>query len=196
MHEHAELGVAAHWTYKEGGSRDAQYERKIEWVRQLLEPQDTSNDERPRLPRAHAHGAVRRSRLCADAEGRSRRPAPRRNAARLRLPRAHRPWVIVAAERRSTAASCRSTYTLQNGEIVEIITGKQEAPEPRLACARAGLSRSARSRAKVRAWFRKQEAEQPSQAGVGSCAPLRKRVLTSRSPPSTTPRQWPLTGGN
>ncbi|MGH8208128.1 MAG: HD domain-containing protein, partial [Steroidobacteraceae bacterium] len=30
MHEHAELGVAAHWTYKEGGARDAQYQRKIE----------------------------------------------------------------------------------------------------------------------------------------------------------------------
>src|SRR5438067_931451 len=40
MHEHSELGVAAHWTYKEGGVRDAQYQRKIEWVRRLLEPQD------------------------------------------------------------------------------------------------------------------------------------------------------------
>src|SRR5256884_1548456 len=40
MHEHAELGVAAHWTYKEGGARDAQYQRKIEWVRRLLEPHD------------------------------------------------------------------------------------------------------------------------------------------------------------
>jgi len=40
MHEHAELGVAAHWTYKEGGLRDAHYQRKIEWVRRLLEPQD------------------------------------------------------------------------------------------------------------------------------------------------------------
>src|SRR5207247_1728371 len=40
MHEHAELGVAAHWTYKEGGPRDAHYQRKIEWVRRLLEPQD------------------------------------------------------------------------------------------------------------------------------------------------------------
>src|SRR5580704_1755580 len=40
MQEHAELGVAAHWTYKEGGLRDAHYQRKIEWVRRLLEPQD------------------------------------------------------------------------------------------------------------------------------------------------------------
>ncbi len=44
MHEHAELGVAAHWTYKEGGARDSRYERKIEWVRKLLEPQDTSSE--------------------------------------------------------------------------------------------------------------------------------------------------------
>ena len=40
MHEHAELGVAAHWTYKEGGPRDADYQRKIEWVRRLLEPHE------------------------------------------------------------------------------------------------------------------------------------------------------------
>src|SRR5215467_2065337 len=44
MHEHAELGVAAHWTYKEGGARDAQYEQKIQWVRRLLEPQEGGGD--------------------------------------------------------------------------------------------------------------------------------------------------------
>src|ERR1035441_1992137 len=38
MHEQAELGVAAHWRYKEGGTRDASYERKIEWVRRVLDP--------------------------------------------------------------------------------------------------------------------------------------------------------------
>ena len=38
MHEQAELGVAAHWRYKEGGARDAGYERKIEWVRRVLDP--------------------------------------------------------------------------------------------------------------------------------------------------------------
>ncbi|MBT7308240.1 MAG: bifunctional (p)ppGpp synthetase/guanosine-3',5'-bis(diphosphate) 3'-pyrophosphohydrolase, partial [Gammaproteobacteria bacterium] len=37
MHEAAELGVASHWRYKEGGRYDPGYERKIEWLRQLLE---------------------------------------------------------------------------------------------------------------------------------------------------------------
>ncbi len=38
MHEFAELGVAAHWRYKEGGGRDLDYERKIDWVRRVLDP--------------------------------------------------------------------------------------------------------------------------------------------------------------
>ena len=36
MHKHAELGVAAHWRYKEGAARDAAFDRKIEWLRELL----------------------------------------------------------------------------------------------------------------------------------------------------------------
>src|SRR5690606_33043382 len=51
MHEHAELGVAAHWQYKEGGPRDTQYERKIEWVRRLLEPQEGADADRDFLDR-------------------------------------------------------------------------------------------------------------------------------------------------
>jgi len=38
MHEHAELGVAAHWRYKEGGRVNPAYEQKIMWLRQILEP--------------------------------------------------------------------------------------------------------------------------------------------------------------
>ena len=45
MHRHAELGVAAHWTYKEGAkAADKNYEQKIAWLRQLLEWRDESTD--------------------------------------------------------------------------------------------------------------------------------------------------------
>jgi GTP pyrophosphokinase len=38
MHSHAELGVAAHWRYKEGGSTpEDRYDEKIAWLRQLLD---------------------------------------------------------------------------------------------------------------------------------------------------------------
>ncbi|MGD8785708.1 MAG: bifunctional (p)ppGpp synthetase/guanosine-3',5'-bis(diphosphate) 3'-pyrophosphohydrolase, partial [Thioalkalispiraceae bacterium] len=44
MHEHAELGVASHWAYKEGGKSTAGYEQKIAWLRQLLEWKEESDD--------------------------------------------------------------------------------------------------------------------------------------------------------
>lgn len=45
MHRHAELGVAAHWRYKEGGGADASFERKIAWMRRLLEGKDGRDDD-------------------------------------------------------------------------------------------------------------------------------------------------------
>ncbi|HEX4480064.1 MAG TPA: bifunctional (p)ppGpp synthetase/guanosine-3',5'-bis(diphosphate) 3'-pyrophosphohydrolase, partial [Rudaea sp.] len=44
MHAHAERGVAAHWRYKEGGGSDQEFERKIAWMRQLLETKEDADD--------------------------------------------------------------------------------------------------------------------------------------------------------
>lgn len=47
MHEHAELGVAAHWRYKESGKSamaEGVYEDKIAWLRQLLSWRDEITD--------------------------------------------------------------------------------------------------------------------------------------------------------
>src|SRR5690606_13226580 len=45
MHAYAELGFAAHWRYKEGSGGDASFERKIAWMRQLLESRDEHDDD-------------------------------------------------------------------------------------------------------------------------------------------------------
>ncbi len=37
MHEQAEMGIAAHWTYKEGKPADEELRKRLAWVRQLLE---------------------------------------------------------------------------------------------------------------------------------------------------------------
>ena len=106
MHEHAELGVAAHWTYKEGGARNATYERKIEWVRKLLEPQDTSTDEtdrnflermRTELFEDRVYALTPKGEVIDLPEGR------RRSILRIRF---IRHWDIVARAPRSTGASC------------------------------------------------------------------------------------------
>src|SRR5690606_5661666 len=40
MHQQSELGVAAHWRYKEGIAADIDFDRKIAWLRSLLEWKD------------------------------------------------------------------------------------------------------------------------------------------------------------
>jgi GTP pyrophosphokinase len=57
------------------------------------------------------------------------------------------------------------THTLSNGEIVEIITGKQEAPSRDWLAPEQGYLVSARNRSKVRAWFRKLDVTDNRTAG-------------------------------
>lgn len=45
MHEHAEMGVAAHWRYKEGGKAQGEFEKKIAQMRQLLENSKGSDEQ-------------------------------------------------------------------------------------------------------------------------------------------------------
>ena len=60
MHRHAELGIAAHWRYKEGGDTPAAFDQKIQFLRQLLEPGDKDGDLLDQL-----HGDVFEDRVYA-----------------------------------------------------------------------------------------------------------------------------------
>lgn len=169
MHGHAELGVAAHWTYKEGGARDAQYQRKIEWVRRLLEPHETTaagadaDSERDFLERV-------RTELFED---RVYALTPKGEV--IDLPRGATPLDFAYSLHTSLGHRCRGakvngrivplTYTLANGEIVEIITGKQDAPSRDWLAPEQGYLVSARNRSKVRAWFRKLDVGDNRNAG-------------------------------
>ena len=167
MHEHAELGVAAHWTYKEGGARDAQYQRKIEWVRRLLEPQEGRAAD---ADRDLIEGM--RSELFED---RVYVLTPKGEV--IDLPRGATPLDFAYSVHTSLGHRCRGakvngrivplTHTLSNGEIVEIITGKQDAPSRDWLAPEQGFLVSPRNRAKVRAWFRRQDAGDNRGAGAG-----------------------------
>ena len=194
MHEHAELGVAAHWTYKEGGSRDSQYERKIEWIRKLLEPQDTSieQDDRDFLERMRT--GLFEDRIYA--------LTPKGEV--IDLPRGATPLDFAYQIHTALGHRCKGakvngrivplSYRLRNGEVIEIIAGKQEAPSRDWLAAEQGYLGSNHSRTKVRAWFRKhdaaqQDASQPDEAA--SQAPL---LQARTEKPATRPR--PRTGSS
>ena len=46
MHRVAEYGIAAHWRYKEGASREDNLDHKLYWVRQMLDWQTETRDSR------------------------------------------------------------------------------------------------------------------------------------------------------
>src|SRR5215470_13282800 len=166
MHEHAELGVAAHWTYKEGGPRDAQYQRKIEWVRRLLEPEDRDAGED--AERDFVEGM--RAELFED---RVYALTPKGEV--IDLPRGATPLDFAYNVHTSLGHRCRGakvngrmvplTRALANGEIVEVVTARHEAPSRDWLAPEQGYLASPRNRGKVRAWFRKQDVGDNRSAG-------------------------------
>ncbi len=168
MHEHAELGVAAHWQYKEGGPRDLGYERKIEAVRRLLQPVEAApapaaEAERDFLERLRAE-------LFAD---RVYALTPKGEV--VDLPRGSTPLDFAYHVHSDLGHRCRGakvngrivplTHTLSNGEVVEIIAGKHPAPSRDWLAPELGYLASPRSRSKVRAWFRRQDSVDNRTAG-------------------------------
>jgi|HigsolmetaAR203D_1030402.scaffolds.fasta_scaffold00083_64 GTP pyrophosphokinase len=159
MHEHAELGVAAHWKYKEGAKTTAAYEQKIVWLRQLLEPGDRdAESEGDFLERV-------RSELFED---RVYALSPRGEV--IDLPRGATPLDYAYQVHTDLGHRCRGAKVngrmvplnqpLQNGDQVEIITGKQPNPSRDWLVPSLGYLASPRNRSKVRAWFRKLDEEQ------------------------------------
>ena len=167
MHEHAELGVAAHWTYKEGGPADIRYQRKIEWVRRLLEPQEGESDGAD-AERDFLEGM--RSELFED---RVYALTPKGEV--IDLPRGATALDFAYNIHTGLGHRCRGakangrivplTRALANGEVVEIITGKHEVPSRDWLAPEQGFLVSARNRGKVRAWFRKLDVGDNRDAG-------------------------------
>jgi GTP pyrophosphokinase len=153
MHEHAELGVAAHWRYKEGGRGDPAYERKINWLRQVLEPSERDESDSDFLERIRAE--VFEDRVYA--------LSPRGEI--IDLPRGATPLDFAYHVHTELGHRCRGAKVngrmvpldqpLANGDQVEIITGKQPNPSRDWLVPSLGYLASPRNRAKVRAFFRK-----------------------------------------
>lgn len=165
MHEHAELGVAAHWHYKEGGKRNPAYEQKIVWLRQILEPADREGDESGNDFLERVRSEIFEDRVYA--------LSPRGEV--IELPRGATPLDFAYHVHTDLGHRCRGakvngrmvplTQPLANGDQVEIVTGKQLNPSRDWLVPSLGYLVSQRNRSKVRAWFRKQDQEQNRQQG-------------------------------
>ena len=163
MHEHAELGVAAHWQYKEGRKAEASFQQKINWLRQLLEPASRTGAEPDLLDGLQAE--VFEDRVYA--------LSPRGEV--VDLPRGATPLDFAYHVHTNLGHRCRGArvngrmvpldYQLANGDSVEIITAKQPNPSRDWLVPALGYLASQRNRAKVRSWFRKLDEGQNREQG-------------------------------
>ncbi|TDK20487.1 bifunctional (p)ppGpp synthetase/guanosine-3',5'-bis(diphosphate) 3'-pyrophosphohydrolase [Luteimonas aestuarii] len=169
MHEQAELGVAAHWRYKEtGGSQrssaaNASLDRKIEWMRRLLE----SHGE------AAGDGALASGFDAELVEDRVYALTPMGEV--IDLPAGATPLDFAYHVHTMVGHRCRGAkvdgrivpldHVLHSGDRVEILTGKTAEPRRDWLLASNGFLASARSREKVRTWFHKLDRERNLQAG-------------------------------
>jgi GTP pyrophosphokinase len=162
MHRHAELGVAAHWRYKEGGPRDEALDKRIGVMRQLLESQDAEDAES--LLESFGNVTTEDRVYVLTPAGEVRDLA----AGATPLDFAYQIHTEVGHRCRGARVNGRIvplTHTLANGERVEILTAKEPRPSRDWLIPRLGYLRTGRARAKVRQWFRQANQEDNLAAG-------------------------------
>jgi GTP pyrophosphokinase len=163
MHRHSELGVAAHWRYKEGGSFDPGYEEKIAWLRQLLEWRDEESSADDFVDRFKSEAFQERVYVLTP-QGRI-----------IDLPQGSTPLDFAYAVHSEIGHRCRGakvngrivplTYQLQNGEQVEVLTTRQGAPSRDWMNPHQGYLKTSRARSRVRQWFKRQDVDHNISAG-------------------------------
>ncbi|MCZ2104622.1 MAG: bifunctional (p)ppGpp synthetase/guanosine-3',5'-bis(diphosphate) 3'-pyrophosphohydrolase [Comamonadaceae bacterium] len=159
MHDHAESGVAAHWAYKEAGTKGyagvsatSDYDAKIAVLRQLLAWERD-------LAGSASHSNLFEDRIYVLTP----------DAAVIELPQGATPVDFAYAVHTSVGHRCRGAKVdgsmvplntpLQNGQTVEITTAKEGRPSRDWLNPELGYLTSPRAKAKVRAWFNAEQLE-------------------------------------
>lgn len=158
MHDHAELGVAAHWRYKEAGKSDhamGVYEDKIAWLRQLLSWRDEISDS--------AEWVAQFKRAALDDTIYVLTPQDKV----IDLPRGATPLDFAYRLHTELGHRCRGAKVdghmvplntpLQNGQRVDIIAIKSGGPSRDWLNAAQGYLATAQAQRKVRQWFATQD---------------------------------------
>ena len=154
MHQHSELGVAAHWRYKEGGKSDARFDEKIAWLRQILEWKEDlagKGDLQEQFKSELLHDQIYVLTPQGKVIALPKNATPVEFAYTLHTDLGHR-----TRGAKVDGGIVPLNYKLQNGQRVEILTVKQGGPSRDWINPSLGFLQSSRIRAKVRAWFKDQ----------------------------------------
>jgi len=151
MHHASEMGVAAHWRYKEGGRRDFRFEEKLLWLRKLMGWRDELG-ESANLAQEIREGLYQEAVYVMTPQGKV-----------IDLPRDATPLDFAYHVHTDLGHRCRGAKVdgaivplntpLKTGQRVEIIAAKQGGPSLDWLNPEQGFAKSSRARAKIRQWF-------------------------------------------
>jgi GTP pyrophosphokinase len=158
MHHHSELGVAAHWRYKENAKHDADFERRIVWMRHWLELKD-GDDESGDHPERRAEGLGATRVYVLTPQGKV-----------VELPKGATALDFAYAIHTDVGHRCKGarvdghivqlTRPLNSGETVEILTAKNGTPSRDWINPHLGYLHTSKARGRIKAWFKHQDFEQ------------------------------------
>ncbi len=170
MHRVSEYGVAAHWRYKEGNKgADKEFDQKVAWLRQVLEWQDTSNPKElvNALKLDVFSGEVFVFTPKGDVVKLPIGSVPLDFAYRVHTDVGHH---CVGAKINGKIVPL--DYTLQNGDIVDIITSKTGKP----SLDWLNIVGSSESKNKIRNWFKRENKEENIEKGLEALEREAKRL--------------------
>ncbi len=157
MHQNAEYGIAAHWRYKEHAKSDAYFEKRLDYLRRIM-------DWRKDVEDAGEFVEGMKSDVLQD---RVFVFTPRGDV--IDLPVGSTPIDFAYGVHTEIGHRCRGakvnskmvplTYQLKTGDQVSIMTSKQGGPSRDWLNPNLGLANTQRARSKIRAWFKWQDRE-------------------------------------
>jgi GTP pyrophosphokinase len=155
MHAVSEVGIAAHWRYKEGSRADREYDAKLAWLRQVMDWQRDVSDatefvEGVKLDVFQDQVFVFTPK--GEVKDLPAGATPLDFAYRIHTDIGHR---CIGAKINNRLVPL--DYKLKNGDIVEIVTTKSEHGPSRDWM---NLVRTNHAREKIRQWFKRQERDE------------------------------------
>ena len=155
MHQVSEVGIAAHWRYKEGSKAEREYDAKLAWLRQLMDWQRDVSDatefvEGVKLDIFQDQVFVFTPK--GDIKDLPAGATPLDFAYRIHTDVGHR---TIGAKVNNRLVPL--DYRLKNGDIVEIVTTRAGHGPSRDWL---NLVRTSHAREKIRQWFKRQERDE------------------------------------
>lgn len=155
MHEEAEYGIAAHWKYKENGPQKTDdVDQKFTWLRKLIEMQEDVSDAKEYVNLVKLDlfsDQVFAFTPMGDVFDLPNGATPIDFAYRIHTEVGHKTQGAIV-----NGKIVPLDTKLENGDIIEILTGKQ--PNPRLDWINIVATNAAKS--KIKQWFRKNKKEE------------------------------------